>query len=180
VNLFVARFIGSPEMNLYEAALDESGALVLGSQRISLGQVPPPLEGETGTAPGRPVIVGVRPEDLALCPDGTPGALTADVAVVERLGSEVHAYFSIDARPASHPAGGGLPAATAEMPRPPDEADALPGAAHNGVARLDPRAAVRPGARVTLRLDPARLYFFDPLTGQATGWPASQATPASA
>jgi multiple sugar transport system ATP-binding protein len=180
VNLFVARFIGSPEMNLYEAALDESGALVLGSQRVSLGQVPPPVEGETGAAPGRPLIVGVRPEDLALCPDGTLGALTADVTAVERLGSEVHAYFSIDARSAGHPADGGLPAAAAGTPRPTDEADALPGAAHNGVARLDPRAAVRPGARVTLRVDPARLYFFDPATGQATGWPASQATPAPA
>ncbi|HEX7160047.1 MAG TPA: ATP-binding cassette domain-containing protein [Trebonia sp.] len=179
VNLFVARFIGSPEMNLYEAALDESGALVLGSQRISLGQMPP-VTGERGTAPGQPVIVGVRPEDLALCPDGTPGALTADIAAVERLGSEVHAYFSIDARPAGHPADGGLPSAAAGAPPTADEADALPGAARGGVARLDPRAAVRPGARVTLRLDPARLYFFDPATGQATGWPASQATPAPA
>ncbi len=49
--------------------------------------------------------------------------------------------------------------------------------AHNGVARLDPRAAVRPGSRITLRVDPARLYFFDPATGQATGWPASQPAP---
>jgi len=180
VNLFVARFIGSPEMNLYEAALDESGALVLGSQRISLGQLPPPTIGESGVAPGQPVIVGVRPEDLALCSAGTPGALAADVRTVERLGSEVHAYFSIDARPAGHPADGGVPSAAMGTPRTADEADALPGAAHNGVARLDPRAAVRPGARVTLRLDPARLYFFDPATGLATGWPASQATPAPA
>jgi hypothetical protein len=51
----------------------------------------------------------------------------------------------------------------------------LPGAAHNGVARLDPRADVRPGARVTLRLDPSRLYFFDAPTGQAISWPAAQA-----
>ena len=36
VNLFVARFIGSPEMNLYQAAADQSGALVLGSQRVTL------------------------------------------------------------------------------------------------------------------------------------------------
>ncbi len=52
--------------------------------------------------------------------------------------------------------------------------------AHNGVARLAPRAAVSPGARITLRVDPARLYFFDPVTGRATGWPASRATPAPA
>jgi multiple sugar transport system ATP-binding protein len=174
VNLFVARFIGSPEMNLYEASLDESGALVLGSRQISLGQFRTPTE----VTRGRSVIVGVRPEDLALCPDGTPGALAADVRAVERLGSELHVFFSIDAlpvrpRPASGPAGS-VSASTG----PESAADAeagLPGTAHNGVARLDPRAGVRPGARVTLRVDPARLYFFDPATGQAIGWPASRA-----
>jgi multiple sugar transport system ATP-binding protein len=165
VNLFVARFIGSPEMNLYEAAVDESGALVLGSQRLSLGQLASAQAASSPGNPGahgQPVIVGVRPEDLAPCPEGTPGALTVDVRAVERLGSEVHAFFSIDAPPAGGPAAGG-PAA------------GLPGVADNGVARLDPRAAVRPGARITLRVDPSRLYFFDPATGQATGWPASQA-----
>ena len=164
VNLFVARFIGSPEMNLYTAGVDESGALVLGSQRLGLGPIGPtaPL------TPGRPVIVGVRPEDLTPCPDGTPGALTVDVRTVERLGSELHAYFWTDAASAGGPAG--EPAAA------PADADAgLPGAAHNGVARLDPRVAVRPGTRLTLRVDPGRLYLFDPDTGQATGWPASQA-----
>jgi multiple sugar transport system ATP-binding protein len=179
VNLFVARFIGSPEMNLYQAALDESGALVLGSGRISLGRPP----ARTGVTPGQPVIVGVRPEDLTPCPDGTPGALTADVRAVERLGSELHVFFSIDAlpvetRPAGGPADPRSPSAVSPStgPQPADDAEAsLPGAAHNGVARLDPRTAVRPGDRVTLRVDPARLYFFDPATGQATGWPASRA-----
>jgi multiple sugar transport system ATP-binding protein len=172
VNLFVARFIGSPEMNLYQAAIDESGALVLGSQRVSLGE-PPPASGERGTVPGQPVVVGVRPEDLALCAQDTPGALTAEVRAVERLGSELHAFFSIDAAPAGALAGG--------PPRAAADADSgLPGVAHNGVARLGPRAVVSPGARVTLRVDPARLYFFDPVTGRATGWPASQAAPAPA
>ena len=175
VNLFVARFIGSPEMNLYAAALDEAGALVLGSQRISLG--PPRPAPASGIIPGQPVVVGLRPEDLALCPEGTPGALTADVRAVERLGSELHAFFSIDAPSVSGPAGP-LPLSTAPGAGPRTAVDAdsgLPGAAYNGVARLDPRAAVRPGVRVTLRVDPARLYFFDPATGQATGWPASRA-----
>jgi multiple sugar transport system ATP-binding protein len=175
VNLFVATFIGSPEMNLYEAAADESGALVLGSQRVSLGEPGPPsltpfTAGNPGT-PGRPVIVGVRPEDLTPCPDGTPGALAVDVRAVERLGSELHAFFSIDATQPAGPAGAG------STPRAAADADAgLPGAAYNGVARLDARAVVRPGARVTLRVDPARLYFFDPATGLATGWPGSAMT----
>jgi multiple sugar transport system ATP-binding protein len=173
VNLFVARFIGSPEMNLYAAAADESGALVLGSQRISLTQAGASCTPGSPVTPGQPVIVGVRPEDLTPCPEGTPGALTVDVRAVERLGSELHAFFSVDASPASGPAAGTSATTTDATPA---EADAgLPGVAYNGVARLGPRAAVRPGGRVTLRVDPSRLYFFDPATGQATGWPASQA-----
>jgi hypothetical protein len=47
------------------------------------------------------------------------------------------------------------------------EASILLGSAPNGAARLDPRVAVQPGGRITFFLDPARLYFFDPDTGQA-------------
>jgi hypothetical protein len=37
------------------------------------------------------------------------------------------------------------------------------------VARLDPGVEIRAGDRVTFAVDPARLYFFDPDTGQAIG-----------
>jgi len=163
-NLFVAGFIGSPEMNLYEASVSE-GELVLGSQRLPLGQA------GTLLAPyrGRKVIAGVRPEDLGL--DGAPGGTTdptghagqatlaVDVRVVEVLGSELHAFFSIDAPAAGQ---GVLAAATGEA-----EGDLLAGSAHNGVARLDPRAGVRSGQRVRFGVDTARLHFFDPDTGTA-------------
>jgi hypothetical protein len=39
--------------------------------------------------------------------------------------------------------------------------------APNGMARVDPHTPVKPGGRVTFTVDPARLYFFDPDTGQA-------------
>ena len=163
-NLFVARFIGSPEMNLYEAALDDSGDLILGSQRLALGGRLAPA----GVRPGQPVIVGLRPEDLLLgpassVPDGT-GTLTADVRVVEPLGTELHAIFSIDA---TTPSGPDLDAGS-------DEAAAeavIPGLAYNGIARLDPRAQVRPGDRVTFLVDVDRLHFFDPVTGTAIAGP---------
>ena len=191
-SLFVARFIGSPEMNLYRAAVDDSGALLLGSQRIVLG--PPagpgwPQPGERGQSrrpsdaiPGLPrpgpIIVGIRPEDLALSTPGDPGALTAEVRAVERLGSELHAFFSIDAPAAGGPVGTaadgsvGLPVEAVA-----DTDTALPGQAHNGVARLDPRSGVRPGSRITLRVDPGRLYFFSPADGHATAWPSGQPAP---
>jgi len=159
-NLFVAQFIGSPEMNVYQAAVDVSGDLVLGSQRIPLGSLDP------GLAPyaGRPVIVGVRPEDLALGPAsaGLPsgsGTLAADIRVVESLGSELHAVFSIDAAVAG----------TRELAAAAGEAadSGQLDLAYNGVARLDGRAMIRSGERVAFRVDPSRLHFFDPATGAA-------------
>jgi multiple sugar transport system ATP-binding protein len=151
-NLFVAGFIGSPEMNLFEASVSD-GELVLGSQRLPLGPA------GTVLAPyrGRKVIAGVRPEDLEL--EAGAATLVADLRVVEALGSELHAFFSIDAPAAGQ---GVLAAAVGEA-----EGDLLAAGAHNGVARLDPRAGVRSGQRVTFGVDPARLHFFDTDSGLA-------------
>ena len=121
------------------------------------------------------MIVGVRPEDLLLgrgrdrvqtsAVRWEAGTLKADIRVVEPLGSELHAIFSIDAPAARDP----------DLTASADEAeDLLPGLAYNGVARLDPRAVVRPGERVTFRVDPDRLHFFDPDTGLAIGWPGDR------
>jgi len=160
-NLFVAQFIGSPEMNVYQASVDPAGCLVLGSQRLPLG---PAHAGSLAPGlaryAGRKVIVGVRPENLVLgsALPGEAGTLVADVRVVEPLGSEVHAIFSIDA-----PVAGARELAAAA-----GETDSMQfGQAYNGVARLDPRVMVRPGDRVAFRVDASRLYFFDPDTGAA-------------
>jgi len=152
-NVFVATFIGSPAMNLYEAGLEAAGTLVLGSQRLEL---PAPAAARVAAFQGRKVLVGIRPEDLTVSASGS--ALVADVRFVEVLGSEQHVYFSIDATPAG--ATGGVADDAAE-------ASILLGSAPNGAARLDPRVAVEPGGRITFALDPARLYFFDPDTGRA-------------
>jgi multiple sugar transport system ATP-binding protein len=149
-NLFVAEFIGSPEMNLYEASLSSS-ALVLGSQQLALPSVPSALAPYSG----RKVIVGFRPEDLTL---GSSG-LVADVRVVEALGSESHVFFAIDAPAAS---GGAFAAVTGETEGLLSDDDT-----HNGVARVDARSGVRAGSRVTFIVDTSRLRFFDPDTGVA-------------
>jgi multiple sugar transport system ATP-binding protein len=159
-NVFVATFIGSPAMNLYEAALDsgsaESGpAVMLGSQRLVL---PAATAGRLAAYQGRKIIVGLRPEDLSVLSSGSgPASLVADVRMVEVLGSEQHVYFSVDATPVAPVAG------TGESVQEGILADSVP----NGVARLDPRAAVRAGTRVTFAVNAARLHFFDPDTGHA-------------
>jgi multiple sugar transport system ATP-binding protein len=80
-NRFVAGFIGSPAMNFVEGAVAPSGEAVvlapLGGAVLQLGRR---LE------PGRPVVVGLRPEHLVL---GGPedGAIRVGVAVVEFTGA---------------------------------------------------------------------------------------------
>jgi multiple sugar transport system ATP-binding protein len=157
-NLFVGEFLGSPEMNLYEGSVSSSDELVLGSQRLALGPA------ATVLAPfrGRKVIAGIRPEDLkldgaAVDADGAP--LIADVRAVETLGSETHALFLIDA---PRVAASALAAAADETTD-----GLLGGDTHNGLARLDPRSGVHPGERITFRVDPGRLHFFDPDTSGA-------------
>ncbi len=148
-NLFVATFIGSPEMNLYEAGVCADGSLTVGSQRLAVpaGSVPAGYQ-------GRKIIVGIRPEDLgdpvSAGPDAA-AALCVDVRLVEVLGSEQHVYFSVDATPA----GGDLAAA------------ALAAAAPDGVARVGVGAGIRPGNQVRFGIDADRLHFFDPDTGLA-------------
>jgi multiple sugar transport system ATP-binding protein len=156
-NVFVATFIGSPAMNLYEAGLSADGAsapaAVLGSQRLDL---PAPVAAHVAAYQGRKVIVGIRPEDLAV--SSGPGLVT-ETRLVEVLGSEQHVYFWLDATPAAQAA-----AAAADEPA---EAGFLVGSAPNGMARIDSHTPVKPGGRVTFTVDPDRLYFFDPDTGQA-------------
>jgi multiple sugar transport system ATP-binding protein len=160
-NVFVATFIGSPAMNLYEAGLSADGAsgsrpaAVLGSQRLDL---PAPVAARVVAYQGRKVIVGIRPEDLIV--SSGPGLVT-ETRPVEVLGSEQHGYFWLDATPAAQAAAAA--AATDDAA----EAGFLVGSAPNGMARIDPHTPVKPGGRVTFTVDPARLYFFDPDTGQA-------------
>ncbi len=65
VNMFVAAFIGSPAMNLYEGVLtDGCAALRIGSQQIPLSEQFRLKRPELATFGGRAVILGVRPENL--------------------------------------------------------------------------------------------------------------------
>ena len=159
-NVFVATFIWSPAMNLYEAGLSADGAgsrptVVLGSQRLDL---PAPVAARVAAYQGRKVIAGVRPEDLVV--SSGPGLVT-EARIVEVLGSEQHVYFWLDATPAAQAAAASAAADESA------EAGFLVGGAPNGMARIDPHTPVKPGGRVTFTVDPERLYFFDPDTGQA-------------
>jgi multiple sugar transport system ATP-binding protein len=161
--MFVATFMGSPAMNLYQAGLEVSGEvaeLVLGHQRLTLPQAVLKRAGGLAARHGQTVITGIRPESLAdpglagTAPE--PGtSLTVDVQQVEVLGSEQLVHFQLDAGRARGEAGLPGQLSTAQDPPP------------GGVARIDPRAAIRPHRPAVLAVDVERLHFFDPATGTA-------------
>ncbi|HET9076129.1 MAG TPA: sn-glycerol-3-phosphate ABC transporter ATP-binding protein UgpC [Acidimicrobiales bacterium] len=155
VNIFVGAFIGSPAMNLYESTLGEGArSLQLGSQVIELPDhvsvAHPALSGYVG----RKVVVGLRPEHLP-AEDGAGGpVLEGDVDLVEALGSELLVHFTIDAK-----------RVMAEGAVEEEEQQIMKGG--EGVARVDPRAKMKPGSRGRFAVDTERMHFFDSDTGQA-------------
>ncbi|HEX7247704.1 MAG TPA: sn-glycerol-3-phosphate ABC transporter ATP-binding protein UgpC, partial [Actinomycetota bacterium] len=105
-NLFVAGFIGSPAMNLVDAVLDRDGdrtTLRFGSNELQLDDGVFDRYPGLANYVGRTVVVGIRPEDLddaALVSGAAAGQrMTASVDLLEALGSEVLAHFTIDAPP---------------------------------------------------------------------------------
>ena len=139
-NLFVASFIGSPQMNIFSATLvQKDGAPWL---RFSGGELPVP---SSRFAPetlqpyiGQEVLVGIRPESFYL-PDAAPdtaclGTLQATVELSELMGAEVYLYTLCgDVRL---------------------------------ISTLPTRAAAQHGAQVQLCMDCEKLYLFDKETEQ--------------
>ena len=105
-DLFVARFIGSPPMNMIEGTLSRDGGYA-----VSIGERVVPLDGgetaERGALDayvGRPVVVGLRPErleDAAVAGDvPSERRIGGTVVLRETLGSDVLVHFEVDgARP---------------------------------------------------------------------------------
>ena len=95
-NVFVAGFIGSPQMNFVEARVDANGSsydLVFGNDRIRVDKP------ELARHIGKEVILGIRPEDLHAEEDfirkAEDACFTAHVKLAEMMGSEIYLYFDI-------------------------------------------------------------------------------------
>ncbi|WP_082484559.1 ABC transporter ATP-binding protein [Rubellimicrobium mesophilum] len=82
-SLFVANFIGSPGMNLLHGRIDAGKFVTTGGEASIF--LPP---GYTHLAQGRSVVLGIRPEEVALASSNDPSALVARVDVVELTGPE--------------------------------------------------------------------------------------------
>jgi len=160
-NLFVAGFIGSPAMNFMPARLEE------GKLRSKLGDIPltdemrRSVEGGRG---GRDVIMGIRPEsfeDAALVPaESRSNGVTfpASIDVVESMGSDVFAYFTLEGEMATS-------AELEELARDSGRADIGAGG-DQIVARLDAATDVRENQNAELWADVRSIHVFDPSSGQ--------------
>jgi multiple sugar transport system ATP-binding protein len=98
-NRFVAGFIGSPAMNFIEATVVlKDDALFIDAGDFSV-RVPEAFRLRLEPHVGRPVIFGVRPEDIATHDPATNegSTLTARADVVETLGSEIFVYLTCGA-----------------------------------------------------------------------------------
>jgi multiple sugar transport system ATP-binding protein len=161
-NIFVAGFIGSPAMNLLEGGLTaDLDAVTLGSQRIELASDTVNQRPGLKRYAGRPLVVGIRPEDLSAQNSEESGtALYGDVHLVEALGAEILVHFRLDA-----------PIVSLEDTSVSDEGDQIlvsdQTALSECVARIAPRQTVKAGDRFAFNLSANRLEFFDLETGLA-------------
>jgi multiple sugar transport system ATP-binding protein len=162
VNLFVAGFIGSPAMNFMPAKVEgDTVKLPFGDIRL-----PSEMHERISSAKGRQLIAGIRPqhfEDAALVGEAKDRGTTfqAKIEVLESLGSELYAHFTVttdetidsaELRELAQDAGGG------EIPTEGDEGHI--------VARLDPASKAEQGKEQQLWVDATRLQVFDPEDGR--------------
>ena len=134
-NLFVAGFIGSPQMNFIESKVVKSGSdvmLMFGSHSIKLPENKAQILLDKGYE-NKTVIMGIRPEDIKdeeIFINSTPdGVIEATIKVYEMLGAEVFLYFSID---------------QFEL-----------------TVRVNPRTNARPGDTIKLAFDLSKIHVFD-------------------
>ena len=134
-NLFVATFIGSPQMNIFDATIidkDGSTYIEFGNARIKL----PDAKGrnpEVLAYAGKEVAVGIRPENIhdedSFINEHQEAIVEADVDVVERLGSVTYLYVQC-------------------------EGNSL-------IASVKPTSTVKTGDHVKLAFDVSRIHLFD-------------------
>ncbi len=134
-NLFVAGFIGSPQMNFIDAKVvkNNNGVyLAFGDYKIKLTEAKAKAVIDGGYE-GKEVILGIRPEDLhdeeVFISNSLESVVEADVEVTEMLGAEVLLYLTC--------AGNAL------------------------TARVDPRSTAKAHDRIKLAIDVNRVHVFD-------------------
>lgn len=135
-NLFVAGFIGSPQMNFIDVVIEGSDvndcSLVFGNVKIKLPEGKAKIVKQKGYL-GKKVVMGIRPEDIhdekVFIEASRDSVFKAKVEVTEMMGSETYLYINLEG--------------------------------NNAIARVDSRSKARIGDVVELALDKNRIHLFD-------------------
>jgi multiple sugar transport system ATP-binding protein len=160
-NVFVGGFIGSPGMNFMDGHLlihDGMLHLQLGDRVLALPASVSSRLTANADVHGKGVVVGIRPEHLAMTTDADPHGLPVSVELTEAMGAEVYAYF------------------TAAVTSP--DLTALSdtqATSDTFVARLAAGVETRGGERIMLRPDLDEVHLFDPATMATLLAPAAEA-----
>ncbi len=160
-NLFVAGFIGSPSMNFLPGTL-ENGRLTTGLGSMTLSDRVRRLA-EAADAP-RELIAGIRPEhfedarllDATAKEDGN--TFTATVDVLESMGSDKYAYFTIEGETATSKE-------LDELAADAGSAD-VPASGTQLVTRLSAASGATEGEKVDVWFDSDKVELFDPKSGK--------------
>jgi multiple sugar transport system ATP-binding protein len=134
-----------------------SGTLAMGSIRLPLDRERRPASG------GDRVIAGIRPEafeDSSFAARDLP-QLEVEVEVLESIGSDAYVFFRVDADPVI---------VEDALSDDEDEDGSLladESARALFAARVDARTKAQVGGRITLAIDPSRVYYFSPETGES-------------
>ena len=161
-NIFVAGFIGSPSMNFVYAKIkskDDVMELTFGDNQITYKD-----EKKDKLQPfeNKEIILGIRPEAFE---DGYfaneadySESLKVKVSLLEQLGSDSYVHFYKDIKPVQTEAIEEILA---------DEGEDITVLGDNTkfIARINPNSTVVEGKEVELRINPSKLHFFDPESG---------------
>jgi multiple sugar transport system ATP-binding protein len=168
VNLFVAGFIGSPAMNLFDVSLVDADVGLVAEFGGSHLPIPDSVLAERPALrsfAGRTVVLGIRPEDMedaSLVGEDDHGArIASTIDLREALGSDVVVHVGIDAPPAMTDDMKELASDVGQEALEQVQQQAA-GGRTTLVARLNPRSTANKGEPIELVVDTSRLHFFNP------------------
>ena len=99
-NIFVAGFIGMPQMNFFDGQLVADGGRYSIKVLDATMELSPEAQArlKANGVPSKPVTIGIRPEHVSFCEDAGAHCLTGTVDVSEMMGSEIHLHVTAGGR----------------------------------------------------------------------------------
>ena len=163
-NIFVAGFIGSPSMNFVYANVGVNKSSI----KLNFGNDQIDYKGDKleqlKTFENKEIVMGIRPEAFE---DGNYAntseyseSIKVSVSLLEQLGSDSYIHFYKDIKPVQTEA-------IEEILADEGEDISVLGDNTKFIARINPNSTVVEGEEIEIKIDPSKLHFFDPTTGDA-------------